>query len=162
MDDKPLHDLLDGALADEPPIGPVAHSSLQAGIRLRRRHRIRAAAATAAMAVIAIAVPAGLGAFGHLPGPAQPQQAPGPPTLYADTYSSRIHAYEGTVVPVSIATNTAGTPIHVVGGPNSPTVADNVGKIAITPDGKTAYATTGLSVTPISTATNTPGKPIRV
>ena len=53
-------------------------------------------------------------------------------------------------------------PIHTVGGPNSSTIADNVGKIAITPDGKTAYATTGSDVTPISTATNTPGKPIHI
>ena len=35
-------------------------------------------------------------------------------------------------------------------------------QIAITPDGKTAYATTGSEVTPISTAANTAGKPIRV
>ena len=32
----------------------------------------------------------------------------------------------------------------------------------ITPDGKTAYVTTGSGVTPINTATNTPGKPIHV
>ena len=32
----------------------------------------------------------------------------------------------------------------------------------ITPDGKTAYVTTGSGVTPISTATNTAGTPIHV
>jgi hypothetical protein len=40
MDDQSLRDLLDGALAGEPPIGPVAQNALTAGIRLRRRHRI--------------------------------------------------------------------------------------------------------------------------
>jgi len=56
VDDKTVHDLLDGALAGEPPIGPVAQNALTAGLRLRRRRRIRAAAATAAAAVIAVAV----------------------------------------------------------------------------------------------------------
>ena len=40
MDAQSLRDLLDGALAGEPPIGPVAHKALAAGIMLRRR-RIR-------------------------------------------------------------------------------------------------------------------------
>src|SRR5215831_14400724 len=88
MDDKPLHDLLNGALAGEPPIGRVDQSSLAAGIRLRRRRRIRTAAATAAAAaVIGVAVPAGLGGFGHLLRPAGPQQPPAPPTLYIYGYT---------------------------------------------------------------------------
>jgi len=37
MDAKSLRDLLDGALAGEPPIGPVAQNARAAGIRLRRR-----------------------------------------------------------------------------------------------------------------------------
>src|SRR6516164_3189422 len=41
-------------------------------------------------------------------------------------------------------------------------IVNGVGQIAVTPDGKTAYAITGTSVTPISTATNTPGKPIHI
>ena len=163
MDDKSLHDLLNGALAGEPPLGPVAQNALAAGIRLRRSRRIRAAAAaTAAAAVIAVTIPVGLGVRGHLAGPEQP---PGTPILYVGTYTSKLHTrhtYGGTVVPINTATNTPGTPIQLVGGPNSPTIADNVGKIAITPNGKTAYATTGSSVTPISTATGTPGKPIHV
>ena len=163
MVDKPVHEVLDRALVGEPPIGPVAQNAVAAGIRLRRRRRIRAAAAaTAAAAVIAVAIPAGLGVFGRLLGPAKPQQPPAPPTLYVDNYSSNLGTSGGTVVPVNTATNTPGQPIQVVGGPNSPTIADNVGKIAITPDGKTAYVTTGSSVTPISTATNTPGTPIHV
>ena len=70
------------------------------------------------------------------------------------------NTHEGTVVPINTTTNTPGTPIRVVGGPNAPTIADNFGKIAITPDGKTAYVTTGSTVTPINTATNKPGTPI--
>jgi len=37
MDDKSVHDLLDRALAGEPPIGPVAQNALAVGIGLRRR-----------------------------------------------------------------------------------------------------------------------------
>ena len=37
MDNKALRDLLDGALAGAPPIGPVGQNALTAGIRLRRR-----------------------------------------------------------------------------------------------------------------------------
>jgi DNA-binding beta-propeller fold protein YncE len=144
MDDKPLHDLLDGALAGEPPIGPVEQNSLAAGIRLRRRHRIRAAAATAAVAVIAVAVPAGLEAFGH---PPRPQRPPAAPTFYV------INRFKGTVTPVNAATNIPGKPVHLGHG---------VGSIAFTPDGRSVYLQTGLSVTPFNTATNTPGTPIRV
>ena len=155
MDDKTVHDLLDGALAGEPPIGPVAQNALTAGLRLRRRRRIRAAAATAVAAVIAVAIPAGLGAFGHLLGPARPQQSPAPPTLYI--YSDN-GSHGGTVTPVNTATGTHGKPIHVgATGFLGPV------QIAITPDGKTAYVTTRSgTVTPINTATNIPGKPIPV
>ena len=60
----------------------------------------------------------------------------------------------GGVTPISIATNTPGSTIPVE-------LAD---EIAITPDGATAYVTTGDSaiVTPISVATNTPGSAIAV
>ena len=158
MDDKPLHDLLDGALAGEPPIGPVEHNSLTAGIRLRRRRRLRAAAATtAAVAVIAVVIPAGLGAFGHLLRPQGPHR---PPILYVYSYTG---SHGATVTPISTATNTPGKTIHVGSGGtttgNSPMAP---GRIVITPDGNTAYVTTGSAVTPISTATNTPGKPIHV
>ena len=122
MDDKPLHDLLDGALAGEPPIGPVEHNSLTAGIRLRRRRRLRAAAATtAAVAVIAVVIPAGLGAFGHLLRPQGPHR---PPILYVYSYTG---SHGATVTPISTATNTPGTPIHIPGGA--------IRAIATTPDG---------------------------
>ena len=159
MDDKPLHDLLDGTLVGEPPIGPVGQNSLAAGIRLRRRRRIRAAAATgAAAAVIAVAIPAGLGAFGQLLRGTGPHQPPAPPVLYIYSYPYA-GSHGATVTPVSTATNTPGKPIHVGGGRLGWAA---VGQIVITPDGKTAYVTTGSGVTPISTATNTPGKPIHV
>jgi len=59
------------------------------------------------------------------------------------------------VIPISTATNTAGLPIKVGGGPDA---------IAITPDGKTAYVLDYYRnhVTPIRTATNTALPPITV
>jgi DNA-binding beta-propeller fold protein YncE len=154
MDDQPLHDLLDGALAGEPPLGPVGQNSLTAGIRLRRRRRIRAAAATAAAAaVIAVAIPVGLGASGHLLRPEGPHR---PPILYV--YSQNGPGGAGTLTPISTATNTPGRPIHVGNSPFS----NGMGQVAITPDGRTAYVITGNSVTPVSTATGTAGKPIKV
>ncbi|HEX3563670.1 MAG TPA: YncE family protein, partial [Solirubrobacterales bacterium] len=65
------------------------------------------------------------------------------------------NTFSGNVTPIATATNTAGTPITVGGGPIA---------IAITPDGATAYVTnySSDSVTPIATATNTAGTPITV
>ncbi len=59
----------------------------------------------------------------------------------------------GTVTPISTATNPAGTPIKVC--------ADAV-EIAVTPDGKAAYVMCSSSVTPIATATGKAGAPIKV
>ena len=69
-------------------------------------------------------------------------------TAYVTNYS------DGTVIPISTATNTA-PPIRTGQGPSY---------IAITPYGKTAYVSNQGSgtVTPIDTATNTPGTPIPV
>jgi YVTN family beta-propeller protein len=59
------------------------------------------------------------------------------------------------VVPVDVASDTAGSPIHVSGG--------GVAVIAASPDGKTVYAVISNgygqpgAVMPIDTATNTPG-----
>ena len=59
MDETQLRRLLDSALADEPPIGPVAQNALRTGIKRRRRRRALAAAGSAAViAVAAVAVPA--------------------------------------------------------------------------------------------------------
>jgi DNA-binding beta-propeller fold protein YncE len=60
----------------------------------------------------------------------------------------------GTVVPVDLAADTAGTPIHV------PTYPYSIFAIAITADGRTAYATNLVSVMPIQLATRKAGRPI--
>jgi len=68
----------------------------------------------------------------------------------------------GTVTPIATATNTAGEPIEVGGGPGS---GRGPGLIAVTPDGKTAYVVIvghPGAVVPIATATNTPGPPIEI
>jgi DNA-binding beta-propeller fold protein YncE len=61
------------------------------------------------------------------------------------------------VTPVNTATNTPGKPIYLPG-------LGGDGSIAITPDGRTAYVTTGYprAVIPISTATDRAGKPIKI
>ena len=71
MDETSLHKLLDSALAGRPPMGPVAHNALRAGLKLRRRRRIQGAAGgAAALAIIAAVIPATIGIVGHTPGPA--------------------------------------------------------------------------------------------
>jgi YVTN family beta-propeller protein len=59
------------------------------------------------------------------------------------------------VTPLSVSTNTTGTPVSV-GTP--------AGAAAITPDASTAYLITngGTAVTPLAVATNTPGTPIPI
>jgi hypothetical protein len=87
MDETSLHKLLDSALAGRPPMGPVAHNALRAGLKVRRRRRIRGAAGgAAAAAVIAITIPATIGIIGHTPGPAAGHQSAGlagPPKFFA-------------------------------------------------------------------------------
>src|SRR5215467_12929543 len=58
----------------------------------------------------------------------------------------------GSVTPISTATNRPGKPIRLGFFPF---------RIAITSNGKTAYATSDSGLTPINTATNTPGKAIK-
>ena len=148
-----LRDLLDAAVG-EPP-----HRISVAAVRRRviRRRVAECVAAAAAAAVIAVAVPAGLGALSHGPGPAGHRPA-GPATLYVSfqSHPSRHALFPViTIVPISTATNTPGTPIRLARG----------GATAITPDGKTIYAGTYVRtgktvtemITPISTATHTPG-----
>jgi DNA-binding beta-propeller fold protein YncE len=72
-------------------------------------------------------------------------------TLYVASFN------DNKVLPISVATNTAGKPLTVTG--------ENL-DIVLTPDGRTAYVFSGpvnnsQVVTPISTAANTLGKPIR-
>ncbi len=117
----------------------------------------------AAITCIAILVPAaaltaaGCAAAARLPTSAA--RPAGPVTAYVANSGSN------TVVPVNTATNKAGQPIKVGPGPVA---------LAITPDGKTAYAANsgGLpqargqpppgSVTPIRTATGTALQPVKV
>jgi S1-C subfamily serine protease len=57
MDETRLRSLLDRAVADEPPLGPVAEKALRAGIKVRRRRILAAAGILAAIALIAAAIP---------------------------------------------------------------------------------------------------------
>jgi S1-C subfamily serine protease len=67
MDETTLRALMDGALAGEPPIGPVANNALRAGIKARRRRVLGAACGVAAAAVIAVAIPVVAGPLGAPP-----------------------------------------------------------------------------------------------
>jgi YVTN family beta-propeller protein len=144
------------------PAGPDPEQRVR---RAARRQRLRLTVmAGVAVAVIAVAIPAGLGVFGQTP---RPEQPPAAPTLYFYGYYPGIGPYGGIVTPVNTATGTPGKSIYVgasgIGPENLRVTPNGPGvQIVITPDGKTAYVTTGPSVTPVSTATNTPGTPIHV
>jgi S1-C subfamily serine protease len=63
---------MDGALADEPPLGPGADTALRAGIKLRRRRRVLSAAGgMAVVAAIAVVIPVVTGPLGVPPGSRQ-------------------------------------------------------------------------------------------
>jgi YVTN family beta-propeller protein len=159
MDDSSVRGLLEMALGEEPPIGPLARNSLRAGLKLRRRVRIRrTAGGAAAVIVVAAGIPAATGAFGDGPAGHSAQKLPTAPTGTAYV----INSGGGTVTPIDLATNTAGKPIDVSGEPVA---------MAIAPDGKTAYVASGATnsgpeptsaqtVTPIDLTTNTAAKPI--
>jgi DNA-binding beta-propeller fold protein YncE len=165
MDEASVRGLLEIALGDEPPIGPVARNSLLAGIRLRRRARMwRAAGGAAAVVVVAAIVPAATGVFVNTAaGPRTGAQFSLPKVPNVPTGTAYvINSGGGTVTPIHLATNTAGKPIEVSGEPVALTAA---------PDGKTAYVVSGATnsgsepssdqtVTPIDLTTNTAGKPI--
>jgi S1-C subfamily serine protease len=74
MDETTLRTLLDSALADEPPIGPVADKALRAGIKVRRRRVLSAAGSVAVAAAVAIVIPVVTGPLGAPP--ASRQQPP--------------------------------------------------------------------------------------
>lgn len=67
MDETTLRRLLDGALAGEPPLGPVAGNALRAGLRARRRRVLGAAGSLAVAAALAVAIPVVAGALGAAP-----------------------------------------------------------------------------------------------
>jgi len=149
MDEARLRELLDRATRDEPPIGPIAASALQAGIRLRRRRRAKGASAcAAAVAVIAVAVPAATTSH-HAPG-----------RVFGHRHGQTVYAISTTaagnaVTPIAVSTNRPGKPIRVG---DSPLAA------ALTPNGKTLYVTVArpAAVVPVSTRTDKPGKAISV
>jgi hypothetical protein len=62
VDETTLRGLLDSALVDEPPIGPVAENALRAGIKRRRRRRALGVVGSAAVVAVLIA---GSGALSH-------------------------------------------------------------------------------------------------
>jgi DNA-binding beta-propeller fold protein YncE len=150
MDELWLRELLDRAIAGEPPMGPVAANSLRAGIRRRRRRRAQGSAAcVAAAAVVAVAVLAVTGAArNRVAGPAKVTR---PSTVYVLTGV-------GAVRPIPTATNRPGKTIPVGNGQI----------MTITPDGKTIYVGDDYvsqeqpkpAVVPVSTVTETAGKPI--
>jgi DNA-binding beta-propeller fold protein YncE len=189
MNELWLRELMDRAVADEPPMGPVAASSLRAGIKQRRRRRAQGTVAClAAGALIGTAAVAATGPAGHLA--AGPAKVTGPSTVY-------VLSGEGNLYAIANATRVRGKRILLPGGrrfmaitpngktiyvggdePNAvipvSTVTDTAGKpiefggqvpnqILITPNGKTAYVLglSGGEIYPIATATNTMEKPIR-
>jgi YVTN family beta-propeller protein len=149
LDEATLRELLEDALADEPPRRPVAANAQRAGIKVRRRRRVQGAGfAAAVVAAVAFAVPAITGAFDHT---ARQTAAARAPVVYAADDLGRA----ATVTPIDTATNTPGAPVKAGNGLQA---------IAITPDGKTAYVASfyPAAVTPITLATGRPGKPISV
>jgi YVTN family beta-propeller protein len=176
MDETSLRGLLETALGDEPPIGPVAGNSLRLGIKLRRRIRLRRAAGGAAVVVaMAAVIPAVIGIHGHTGAGVHPgatRKGTGQvsyggggtprPAVVGQGTAYVINSGGGTVTPIDLATDTPGKPIEVSGEPVA---------MAITPDGKTAYVASGATnsgaeptlaqtMTAIDLTTNTPGKPI--
>jgi DNA-binding beta-propeller fold protein YncE len=158
MDELSLRAMLERATSPEPPLGQIVDKSLRTGRRLRRRRR---ATGTAALAAAAVVVVGTVPALTARPGPKvkdEPTVVGMPPgdarTVYVAT--------SDTVVPVSVATNTAGTPIRVPTGIITGSVTFAA---AASPNGRVVYelGTTrdgAGAVTPIDTATNTAGPTI--
>jgi len=163
MDETSVRALLETAIGDEPPIGPVARSSLRAGIRLRRRARIRRAAGGAAVVIVfAVVIPAAIGTLANTPASRHHATRPPGPWVPPNGTAYVMNSGGGTVTPIDLATSTAGKPIIVSGEPVAMTIA---------PDRKTAYVassatnsgpepTSAQAVQPIDLTTNTAGKPI--
>ena len=146
-----LRDLLEAAPGEPPHL-----VSVQAVRRRATRRRVRdAVGVLAAVTVLAmVGVTAAAGVFRAAPGPAgQKSAATTAYVAYDPGWVKPGKFTPGAIIPISTATNAAGTPIRL---------RNLSGDIQITPDGKTLYAAAAHKVIPISTATNTPGKPIPV
>jgi hyaluronoglucosaminidase len=149
MDNRQWREFMDAAMGVPP--GRVTVAAVRR--RVIRRRVMGGVAGAAAVAVIAAAVPVGIGALGR--GPAAGPMAVS--TVYVLSDYVRSGAIQGTLTPISTATNTPGRPIPL--GPDP----DGAQLMATAPDGKTIYVAAGLNtVTPVSTVTNTAGKPIPV
>jgi hypothetical protein len=157
MDETSLRVQLELALSAEPPLGNLVDHSVRAGRKLRRRRRAGAAALSAAAVVAVSAVPALVSDGGHEVSKTGRITAPLPAarTAYVATGAD-------TVVPISLATNTVGTPIKV---PVKMTIGGlGTSQAVATPDGRTVYEygvidDTGLqaAVVPIDVSTDTAG-----
>jgi len=161
MDETSVRGLLETALGDEPPMGPVARHSLQAGLKLRRRTRIRRAAGGAAVVMtMAAVIPVAIGTLGNT---AARHHAPRPPGPWVPPSGTAyvINSGGATVTPIDLATSTAERPIDVSGEPTAMTIAPD-GKTAYVPIGFTSSRTSAQGVQPIDLATNTAGKPINL
>ena len=160
MDETSLRTQLEVAVSDEPPLGHLVGNSVRAGRRIRRRRRAAGAASLSAAAIVVVsivpALTAGTGHRASSPGPAAAEH----PTPARTAY---VYLGSGTVVPISLATNVAGTPIKVPGGGGEGGL--DVTSAAATPNGRTIYEigtgrAGGAVVTAIDTATNTAGPTI--
>jgi hypothetical protein len=155
MDENALmRELLVRAAASEPPIGPMPRNALLEGMKMRRHRRFRVIAAGAAgVAVVCVASLTVTATIGN-----QAAGSPdGPTTAYV--LGGRT---VGTVTPISAA-GTPGQPIEITSG--RPFINENMpgySQLALSPDGKTVWASDGGTVVPISTATNTAGAPVTV
>lgn len=142
MDENALRDMLERATREEPPMGRLPVNALREGIRLRRRRRAQSAATAAVAAIAVVGIVPALTTHGNVA-----TRSAG--TAYVATLGDE-------VVPVNLATDTAGQPIRVA-------YTRSVTPMAIAPNGRTIYITsaTGL-VTPIYTTTNKTGTPINL
>jgi DNA-binding beta-propeller fold protein YncE len=166
MDERSLGALLNCATSPEPPLGPIVSNSVREGRRLRRRRATGAAALSAAAVVVVGTVPALMSGPSHKVSRSEPAVA-APGATAGTVYTARtayVATSRNTVVPVSLATNRAGTPIRV------PEVISDafVIQAAASPNGRTVYevgtaeSSWATTVTPIDTATDTAGPPITV
>ena len=159
MDELSLRVLLERATSPEPPLGQIVDNSLRAGRRLRQRRRATGAAALSAAAIVAVStVPALTSGADHKVSKQGPAVVPVPP---ADARAAYVATIANTVVPISLTTNSVGTPIKV---PDELPVSLET-MAAATPNGRTLYEVgmnlgVGATVTPIDTSTNTAGPPI--
>jgi YVTN family beta-propeller protein len=147
VDEAELRDALELALVSEPPLGPVVHGAVRAGMRRRRRRRMTGIAAGLAVVCAAVLV---------LPGLTGRHAArPVTPVSRATVFVATLAGPRSLVTPISAATGKAGRPAGV--GPW-------VNTLAVTPDGKTVYAVDQEtdSVIPVSVATGAAGRAIKV